>query len=314
MDDDKDQPHTISWPRAILTTAIIVVVGIGVLVYGSNAVLTKIHGKTRSSLVAIVTPAVLHHLARVGVDAATTPAPEDHLMAVPAAPERRLALGQRTVPGRVPGTHRRRRLRHGDRRGPLRGRVPHRTRAESVPVGMRTRLCRAVRASLPARFRRRAGFDPGAQAIRDRTFRGRELRREHHVARSARRGTRGERPECRSDRWRTRRARRRVRPAPRRSSRDGLRGAGPARRHDGARHSRVPTAPRAHRSGDRGDHRARHRRRDERAHRRDALDRRAARPPRRAVPRRRYRDRRAISTFPATISTAFCARSSTCST
>ena len=39
-----------------MTAAIIVVVGIGVLVYGANAVLTQIHGKTRSSLVGIVTP------------------------------------------------------------------------------------------------------------------------------------------------------------------------------------------------------------------------------------------------------------------
>ena len=42
--------------RAILTALIILIVGILVLVYGSNAVLTKIHGKTRSSLVGIVTP------------------------------------------------------------------------------------------------------------------------------------------------------------------------------------------------------------------------------------------------------------------
>jgi hypothetical protein len=56
MDDHTEPPAPIGWPRAILTTAIIVVVGIGVLVYGSNAVLTKIHGKTRSSLVGIVTP------------------------------------------------------------------------------------------------------------------------------------------------------------------------------------------------------------------------------------------------------------------
>jgi hypothetical protein len=56
MDDHTEPPAPIGWPRAILTTAIIVVVAIGVLVYGSNAVLTKIHGKTRSSLVGIVTP------------------------------------------------------------------------------------------------------------------------------------------------------------------------------------------------------------------------------------------------------------------
>jgi len=56
MDDHTESPAQIGWPRALLTTAIIVVVGIGLLVYGSNAVLTKIHGKTRSSLVGVVTP------------------------------------------------------------------------------------------------------------------------------------------------------------------------------------------------------------------------------------------------------------------
>jgi hypothetical protein len=56
MDDDKDLPPTIGWLRAMLTAVVIVVVGIAILVYGSNAVLTKVHGKTRSSLVGIVTP------------------------------------------------------------------------------------------------------------------------------------------------------------------------------------------------------------------------------------------------------------------
>jgi hypothetical protein len=55
MDDHKELPHPIGWPRAILTAVVIVVVAIAILVYGSNAVLTM-HGKTRSSLVGIVTP------------------------------------------------------------------------------------------------------------------------------------------------------------------------------------------------------------------------------------------------------------------
>jgi hypothetical protein len=55
VSDDTEPPQTIGWPRAILTTVIILVVGIGVLVYGTDAVLTKIHGKTRSSLVAVAT-------------------------------------------------------------------------------------------------------------------------------------------------------------------------------------------------------------------------------------------------------------------
>ena len=56
MDDEPDLTPTIGWFRAILTAVVIVVVGIAILVYGSNAVLTKVHGKTRSSLVGIVTP------------------------------------------------------------------------------------------------------------------------------------------------------------------------------------------------------------------------------------------------------------------
>jgi hypothetical protein len=56
MDDDHELPASIGWPRALLTAAVIVVVGVAVLVYGTNAVLTNIHGKPRSSLVGIVTP------------------------------------------------------------------------------------------------------------------------------------------------------------------------------------------------------------------------------------------------------------------
>jgi hypothetical protein len=56
MHDDTELPPKIGWFRAILTAVVIVAVGIAILVYGSNAVLTKVHGKTRSSLVGIVTP------------------------------------------------------------------------------------------------------------------------------------------------------------------------------------------------------------------------------------------------------------------
>ena len=55
MDDTENPEPAIGWPRAILSAAIIVVVAIGVLVYGANGVLTM-HGKTRSSVVGIVTP------------------------------------------------------------------------------------------------------------------------------------------------------------------------------------------------------------------------------------------------------------------
>ena len=57
MDHDPNASPSIGWPRAIVTALVIVVVGVLVLVYGSNDVLTKIHGKTRNSLVAIVAPA-----------------------------------------------------------------------------------------------------------------------------------------------------------------------------------------------------------------------------------------------------------------
>ena len=55
MTDDTDLPPPIGWLRAVLTVAAITVVAIAVLVYGTNAVLTKVHGKTRGSLVAVAT-------------------------------------------------------------------------------------------------------------------------------------------------------------------------------------------------------------------------------------------------------------------
>jgi hypothetical protein len=50
----EEPPPEIGWLRAVLTVAAITLVGIGVLVYGTNAVLTM-HGKTRGSLVAVAT-------------------------------------------------------------------------------------------------------------------------------------------------------------------------------------------------------------------------------------------------------------------
>jgi len=47
-------PSPIGWPRAILTAAVIAVVGIGVLVFGTNAVMTA-RGPSRHTLVAIAT-------------------------------------------------------------------------------------------------------------------------------------------------------------------------------------------------------------------------------------------------------------------
>ncbi len=48
--------HEIGWPRAILTSALIVIAAVALLVYGANAVLTKVHSASRSTLVGIVTP------------------------------------------------------------------------------------------------------------------------------------------------------------------------------------------------------------------------------------------------------------------
>lgn len=45
----------IGWPRAILTAAIIVVVGFVLCVYGTNEVLTRIHSLNRGNRVAIAT-------------------------------------------------------------------------------------------------------------------------------------------------------------------------------------------------------------------------------------------------------------------
>jgi hypothetical protein len=53
-----DNAHTqppIGWLRAALTAAGIAIVGIALLVYGTNAVMTKFHGKTHGSLVAVAT-------------------------------------------------------------------------------------------------------------------------------------------------------------------------------------------------------------------------------------------------------------------
>jgi hypothetical protein len=52
---DDGAPAKISWPRALLTATVIVVVAIVALVYVPNWILTRIHGKTRGSLVAVAT-------------------------------------------------------------------------------------------------------------------------------------------------------------------------------------------------------------------------------------------------------------------
>ena len=48
-------PPPIGWLRAALSAVVIVVIAITVLVYVPNAVMTKLHGKTHGSLVAVAT-------------------------------------------------------------------------------------------------------------------------------------------------------------------------------------------------------------------------------------------------------------------
>ena len=55
MTEEHDAPAIISWPRAIVAAVLIAAVGILALVSVPNWILTRIHGKTRSSLVALVT-------------------------------------------------------------------------------------------------------------------------------------------------------------------------------------------------------------------------------------------------------------------
>ena len=50
-----EAPAAIGWVRAILTAVGITAVGVAVLVYGGNEVLTHVHRVTRHGLVAIVT-------------------------------------------------------------------------------------------------------------------------------------------------------------------------------------------------------------------------------------------------------------------
>ena len=56
MPDEAEHGNPIGWARAIVISVLVVVVGIAVLVYGANTLLTHVHRITRSGLVAIVTP------------------------------------------------------------------------------------------------------------------------------------------------------------------------------------------------------------------------------------------------------------------
>jgi len=55
MVNEVESAHPISWIPAILTGLVISVVAAVALVYVPNAVLTKLHGKTHGSLVAVAT-------------------------------------------------------------------------------------------------------------------------------------------------------------------------------------------------------------------------------------------------------------------
>ena len=55
VDDTADAPASIGWFRAILTAVAITVVGVAGLVYGTNAILTRVHGRDRGTLVGIAT-------------------------------------------------------------------------------------------------------------------------------------------------------------------------------------------------------------------------------------------------------------------
>ena len=87
------------------------------------------------------------------------------------------------VPARLPGAHRRLRLRDRHRRRPLRGRLPHRPRHQSLRLHLRARLRRAVRGQLPPRRRRCAGLHPRPEALRHRAVRPGDRRLRASIAR-----------------------------------------------------------------------------------------------------------------------------------
>ena len=50
-----DGGSRLSWPRAVVTTLAILAVAVGLLVYGSNLMLTKLTGLSRSGRVGVTT-------------------------------------------------------------------------------------------------------------------------------------------------------------------------------------------------------------------------------------------------------------------
>ncbi len=55
MAEATNEAKTVGWGRAILTTAMIAVVGVALLVYAPNAVLTHVHSINRSGRVGVAT-------------------------------------------------------------------------------------------------------------------------------------------------------------------------------------------------------------------------------------------------------------------
>ena len=154
---------------------------------------------------------------------------------------------RRTLPGGLPGRHRRRPLCRAGGRGQVCRRVRRRRRGQPVPVRVRLDLHGPVRGGLPPRHSRRTDRHPRPEALRS----GERL--------AARGPTPGPPPD-RARRHRRRRARRhvgRLVPGPPRLPGDGARGDAHPGRHDGHRHPRVPAAPRGLAGGAQADRRRR---------------------------------------------------------
>ncbi len=66
VDDDDVPQAVIGWPRAVAIAVIVVAAGLGLLAYGTNALLTKLTGLDRSQRVGVSTAYFLVVLAAFG--------------------------------------------------------------------------------------------------------------------------------------------------------------------------------------------------------------------------------------------------------
>ena len=65
--EGEDRPQAlIGWPRAIATALIVALIGLGLLAYGTNALLTKLTGLDRSQRVGVSTAYFIVVLAALG--------------------------------------------------------------------------------------------------------------------------------------------------------------------------------------------------------------------------------------------------------